>query len=79
MQRCLSPEGAVSVTQAAELDEQLQLTKAENVQLEAARAELARQLAEAQGAIADLAGEQEALESGLAATKASLQASEVST
>ena len=65
-----------SVTQAAELDAQLQLAKAENVQLEAAKAELARQLAEAQGSGAELAAEKQALESNLAAIKTSLQASE---
>ncbi|CAL5223919.1 g6518 [Coccomyxa viridis] len=64
------------INQAAELDAQLQLTTAENVQLEAARAEVTHQLAEAQGAIADLAAEKQALEGSLAATKASLQASE---
>ena len=86
MHRCLGPESAVcmrakpfSMVQAAELDAQLQLTTAENVQLEAARAEVTHQLAEAQGAIADLAAEKQALEGSLAATKASLQASEVST
>ena len=46
------------------------------MELEAARAEVAGQLAEAQSSIAELAAGKQALESSLAATKASMQACE---
>ena len=56
--------------------EALDAKTGECAELEAARAEVARELAEAQSSIAELTAGKQALESSLAATKASLKACE---